>query len=479
VKSSLLYICLLVFLTSVVVAQNTRVFIDSLPPDLPLATITTLNSPSEGFIYASVPYWGNGSNYLVAYDNKGRPAFYKKTGGACTDFKMQENGRITFFDYAAQKFFAMDSSPKVVDSFWVQNGFGTDEHDMTMLPNGNVLIIGNGIRFVDMRQYVPGGNPNASVIVSVIQELDPQKKVLFEWNSADHYNITDAGPGVNLLDPSFVHAHINSVCVDLDGNLIVSARNLDEVTKINRKTGDIIWRFGGKNNQFRFTNDSIRFSAQHSVSVLPNGNVLMFDNGAYRRPAFSRAIEYHLDAAGKTAERVWSYRNNPDVVSEIWGNVQRLNNGNTLISWGKSRIAATEVTSAGEKVLEMMLPDGVFSYRMFRFPFAPKAIVSGVSKAKTMNDWLLEQNYPNPFNPQTTISYRLAAVSRVRLAVFDILGREVAVLADEIRPAGTFTSKFDGSGFPSGVYISRLVVEPRSGDRRESLTSSRTMILLK
>ena len=68
----------------------------------------------------------------------------------------------------------------------------------------------------------------------------------------------------------------------------------------------------------------------------------------------------------------------------------------------------------------------------------------------------LGQNYPNPFNPTTVISYQLPAASDVRLVVYDVLGREVAVLVNERKTPGSYEVKFDGSGLTSGVYLYRL-----------------------
>jgi hypothetical protein len=64
----------------------------------------------------------------------------------------------------------------------------------------------------------------------------------------------------------------------------------------------------------------------------------------------------------------------------------------------------------------------------------------------------LHQNYPNPFNPSTVISYQLTGNSMVSLRVFDALGREVAVLVDELKSAGSHQVTFDASGLASGVY---------------------------
>jgi hypothetical protein len=460
--------------TAGILSAQTRVSsipLDSLPSDLPLPKITTLKNTAEGYIFVTVPFWGQGNSYLVAYDNLGKPVFYRSTPTYSSDFKVQENGRLTYYDYASEKFFAMDSSLTVVDSFWTKNGFTTDEHDIKMLENGNVLIIGYLGKSFDMSQYVPGGDRNASVLTSAIQEVDKNRNVVFEWKDYEHYKFTDVGPAVNLLDPSIIYTRINSVDLDLDGNLIISARNLDEITKIHRKSGNILWRLGGKNNQFKFLNDSIGFSAQHSAKVLPNGNLLIFDDGLYHTPHFSRAIEYKLDTVSKTATMIWSYRHSPDIRSVFWGNAQRLSNGNTIIGWGRSDTAATEVDTKGEKVFEMTFPPEVFSYRVFRFPFKLRGSVSSVSDVSASTDFSLEQNFPNPFNPLTTITYELATEMHIVLKVFDILGRELVTLEDEKKQAGRHTSVFNPKTLPSGIYIYRI--------QAGNTVRSRSMLYLK
>jgi hypothetical protein len=66
------------------------------------------------------------------------------------------------------------------------------------------------------------------------------------------------------------------------------------------------------------------------------------------------------------------------------------------------------------------------------------------------------QNYPNPFNPSTVISYHVASVGKVSLKVFDLLGREVSTLINEVKSAGTYTTTFNAANMPSGVYFYRL-----------------------
>jgi hypothetical protein len=85
--------------------------------------------------------------------------------------------------------------------------------------------------------------------------------------------------------------------------------------------------------------------------------------------------------------------------------------------------------------------------------------------------YALMQNYPNPFNPTTAISYQLSAFSPVTLKVFDVLGREVATLVNEVRQPGVYTVRWDASSFPSGVYFYHL----EAGDFR----ATRKLMLVK
>jgi hypothetical protein len=91
--------------------------------------------------------------------------------------------------------------------------------------------------------------------------------------------------------------------------------------------------------------------------------------------------------------------------------------------------------------------------------------------------FVLEQNYPNPFNPSTVIRYQLAADSRVSLSVFDVLGRKVATLADEMQTAGTHTVNFDGRRISSGLYFCRMQAVSSAGQLL--YTSSKKLLLLK
>ncbi|MFO7447525.1 MAG: T9SS type A sorting domain-containing protein [Ignavibacteriaceae bacterium] len=118
-----------------------------------------------------------------------------------------------------------------------------------------------------------------------------------------------------------------------------------------------------------------------------------------------------------------------------------------------------------QDTVEFFISDnaGIFISRKFIFSYvAPK-------------EYKLEQNFPNPFNPTTTIQYQLPFESRVNLKVYNILGKEVAVLVDEIQSAGFKEIKFGRNDLASGVYVYRLSASGGSGN----FSSIKKMLMVK
>lgn len=89
-------------------------------------------------------------------------------------------------------------------------------------------------------------------------------------------------------------------------------------------------------------------------------------------------------------------------------------------------------------------------------PWKPDIITGIADAAPSLRTILLHEAYPNPCNPSTTIRYELPDSRDVRLAVYDMIGREVSVLVDQKKEAGIYDVRFDGSGLASGVYLARL-----------------------
>ena len=272
------------------------------------------------------------NDYLYLFNNKGTLLFAKKTPHKVSNFKPHSTGIASYFDHVIKGHIVIDSLLNPVDTLFMKNGYKPDAHDVLMLANGHIILEAYDPQLVDMSVVVEGGNPAATVVGLVIQELDQNRDLVFEWRSWDHFKITDT---YNYLLASLVeYVHCNSLDADTDSTLIFSSRNLSEITKINRSTGDIMWRLGGKNNEFVFQNDTRGFSAQHSVMKQKNGSLTIFDNGNGFEPIYSRGIEYKIDELYKTVNLTAEYRLDPDVFAYVTGNLQRLDNENTFIFWG-------------------------------------------------------------------------------------------------------------------------------------------------
>jgi arylsulfotransferase ASST/type IX secretion system substrate protein/Big-like domain-containing protein len=347
------------------------------PDDYPCPETTIYTETDNKYLFFTLdPRVGamEYKKYLSINDKYGIPLFYRKLPQNCLYFHQMEDGNLAYArnEYGFpenEQYFFMDSSYRVVDSVKTGNGYDMDAHDILLLENGNYLLMSYDPQPIDMSLIILGGNPNAVVIGFVIQEVGIDGTVYFQWRSWDHFLITDATDDINLYGSNIDYVHGNAFDIDMDGNLLLSSRHLDEITKINFLTGNIIYRFGlnSKNNQFTISNDTYGFSHQHDIRVLPNGNITIFDNGNLHPTPFSRALEYSINEVSKTAELIWFYRNNPDIYGSATGSYRRDESGKSLIGWGTTwPIAATEVLQDNTKSLDVILPDGVYSYRVIK-----------------------------------------------------------------------------------------------------------------
>lgn len=357
-------------------------------PVYPSATVYVNDNPSPGYMFL-----GSFVIFAGTYDNYGTmpSAFINKwpnlRAGSC--FKRHNNGNFTYYDHFKEKFMVLNSSFKIIDSVKCVNGFLTDFHDITIKDNGNILIWGVDERVMNLSKEFPSGKENATVKGFVLQELSPSKSLIWQWSSFDYLKVTDAVQSI-IVNGTYVSPwHFNSAFYDSDGNIIISIRFSDEIIKISRSNGKIIWRLGGqasKNNQFQFLDDTdasgfTGFSHQHDPVRLKNGNLMVFDNGNSRSNKYSRVVEYEINENTKTAKKVWDFQMSPNIYTSQMGSAQELENGNILICWGK-RI--TEVTKTKKIVFDMELSSDM-SYRAYKYVHDMDAVQLFVDKKVVYN----------------------------------------------------------------------------------------------
>ena len=354
----------------------------------PPYTVTGYSAASTGYYFLCPIKFGSNPNGIVPthmiLDEFGDVVYYKPFNniGNTGDFKINQNGMITYS--LDQKFYLLDSTFYVVDSVLTPLGYLNDAHDFQLLPNGHILMLALENIQMDLSSYnffginhTNPGSATAIVKCGIVLELDQNKNVIFEWHSKDHYDFEDIDiawcNNPNMVD----WTHYNAIEMDSDSNLLVSSRHFNEITKINRTTGTIMWRLGGNANQFSFVNDPQMFKRQHDIRKLSNGNYTLFDNGdgSNSIPYHSaRGKEYLLNETLHTAELIWSYENNPASYSTAMGSFGRKPGSVSIIGYGvnsNDEMIFTAVDDAGLTALEIEFDDVLWTYRAFHYDTLP------------------------------------------------------------------------------------------------------------
>ena len=268
-----------------------------------------------------------------------------------------------------------DDSYHEIARFTAANDYNGDHHEFLISPQDTALItIFNAVP-QDLTSV--GGSKDSVAMQGVNQELDIEtKEVLFEWQSIEHVGLeeTYVTPAEDHY-PGIDYFHLNSIDVDHDNNLLISARETSAVYKIDRKTGEIIWRLGGKKSDYEM-GPGARFAFQHDARRLPDGTLSIFDNGKTifqhglaKVVEESRAIVLELDEQKMKATLLREYTHPEEQHADAAGNAQVLENGNVFVGWGRA-LAISEFSHDGKLLFNLRLPPENRSYKAFRFPWS-------------------------------------------------------------------------------------------------------------
>ena len=351
----------------------------SVPSDFPWIKISVTDNPDPNPIFLDA-YGGGGNSYNVIFDNSGSPIWYLRMPYDPCDMKVQHNGVLTMTTLAKDgyHFNGFDTHYRLITNYWAVNGYAADSHELQVLADGTYLLIGQRTETVDMSRYVLGGSTAAAVTEQVIQEFTPAGELIFQWRAWDHLDVVDEQAFIDIRGSVLDFPHMNAIDIDTDSHILLSSRNTSEISKINRDTGEFIWRLGGAHNQYTYVNDPLNGPCnQHSIRVVATNHYTLFDNGDLHSPSMSRGVEYALNTTNMTATIVWQYPNpaTTNYFSYYLGNVQRLTNGNTLINWAVWNLPKlTEVRPDGSKAFEMNWMGRRDTYRVWRCPWHGSAL---------------------------------------------------------------------------------------------------------
>jgi hypothetical protein len=347
-------------------------------PDLspPYIEITTqAHDTASGYIFIAAKK-GSGQDGPMIVDDLGRPVWFSKDRYA-TDFKVQRykgNPVLTWWQgrvvagHGLGEYVIFDDSYREITRVQAGNGQRGDLHEFSITPHDTALLTAYLATQTDLS---PIGGPEDGVVwEGIAQELDIEtKEVLFEWRSLDHVGVEESyrKPPQDPKTP-LDYFHVNSIEVDFDGDFLISAKGTSAVYKVDRESGEILWRLGGKESDFEM-GPGTRTVSQHDARRREDGTITIFDNGAPPQVhEQSRGIVVDLDMDQMSATLVREYTHPQKLIATSQGNVQVLPNGNVFVGWGSSPFFS-EYTKDGQLLFDAEFPGSAQSYRAFRLPW--------------------------------------------------------------------------------------------------------------
>ena len=348
------------------------------PPTIEV--VTKAHHTASGYVFVAPEEGEVGQGGSLIIDDRGQVVWFRpllNTSGRAMNFEVQTyRGKpVLTWGETPGKYVIFDDSYREIARFTAANGYNGDHHEFLISPQDTALItIFNAVPR-DLSSV--GGSKDSVAMQGIVQELDIETgEVLFEWHSIDHVGLdeTYVTPAEDHY-PGIDYFHINSIDVDHDDNLLISARETSAVYKIDRNTGEIIWRLGGKKSDFEM-GPGARFAFQHDARRLPGGKISIFDNGSLvfenqipKTIEESRAIILDVDEERMKASLVHEYTHPDGQKADAAGNTQVLPNGDVFVGWGRA-LAISEFSHDGKLLFDASLLRKNKTYRAFRFPWS-------------------------------------------------------------------------------------------------------------
>ena len=358
---------------------------------LPDVTITTAaNGTTPGYVFLT-PASGTGLWGPLVVDEKGAPVWFRKVPDPATvaiDFKVQQYRNqpvLTWWEgtiggtggqgVGQGEFVIADRAYREITRVRAAGTEQADQHDFVITPQGTALFwVYDPIPY-DLSAL--GGPTDGVLHDGVLQEIDiATGRRVFEWRARDHVGLDESYaplPQGESAKLPFDYFHANSVGLDADGHLLASARHTWSCYKIDRRSGEVIWRLGGKKTDFVVPTQA-GFSWQHDFRRRRDGSYSMFDNGAgvTKERDYSRGLVLTLDESAKTVKFVAEYVHPDRLSAPTQGNFRELADGGSFIGWGQQP-HFTEHAPDGTVRLAGHLPLDNQSYRAYKsdWPGAP------------------------------------------------------------------------------------------------------------
>lgn len=273
-------------------------------------------------------------------------------------------GSVTDEGYGLGEYVLVDTSYTEVARVRAGNGLQGDLHEFVITPQGTALFTAYQTVRADLSSV--GGAARAALLDSVVQEVDiASGRVLFEWRASDHVAVSESYCTLSDEAGPFDFFHANSIEVGDDGNLLVSARHTWAIYKIDRTSGEIIWRLGGKRSDFTM-GPGTAFYWQHHARWGRGGSLTIFDDGAgfLAEEKLSRGVRLELDETAGSVTLAEQYKHN-HYLADAMGSMQGLSDGGAFVGWGTVP-GFSEFFPDGRLRFDAVFAGGGECYRAFR-----------------------------------------------------------------------------------------------------------------
>lgn len=327
--------------------QHFRSRPDLKPPVMQIKTPARGTSPGYVFIAPKMAVVQAGPMIM---DNAGQVVWFhplKFTKGV-TDFRVQQykgkpvltwwRGRLSNVGVGDGWYVIYDTSYRPIAEVRPGNKLAGDVHEFLLTRRDTALVTIYHRERVDLTSV--GGPKRGLIWDGIVQEIDVASgRVLFEWHSYPQIRLTESyskPPKKQLGTKKFPYdyVHLNSIAEEPNGNLLISARNTHAVYEVDRRTGKVLWRLGGKKSTFKL-GKGVRFAWQHDARRQADGTITIFDNGAAPPvEKFSRVLVIRADEKTRRATLVRSYRHPKKLLAPFEGNSQFLPDGHVFVGWG-------------------------------------------------------------------------------------------------------------------------------------------------
>ncbi|MCF7567058.1 aryl-sulfate sulfotransferase [Sabulilitoribacter arenilitoris] len=201
-------------------------------------------------------------------------------------------------------------------------------HEVRLTPQGYIATLAYESRVYDLSTI--GGNASQSITGDCIVILDREGNLKWKWSVFDHL---DPRLDPNILEHMDDWGHANAFSYDIDGNILISFRDWNQIWKIDNKSGEIIWKFG-QNGDFNI-DKNYYFSAQHDIHINPFKEYMIFDNGKEKRK--TRLLSFKLNEINKTAYPRLCLEMPDEFYADRMGSSYVINKNNLLVCIPRSR----------------------------------------------------------------------------------------------------------------------------------------------